>query len=213
MRNPMHFGMLLGLACLTALTGHSLAATESGIKLGRHGFYGTPISSIGIEGDVDGGRFRLVAEDRFPGFLLADHFGLGFSAFSVAYYNTGNGPYVSLNPATLLFSTILGFASVPDSGKVRPLTYWGASPYATAMLLPQLLTNWSVRLDLIKQKLGVSIGPATDVLAGSSIWIRSELQSGLYLNALGLGVKGFGAYDLIEKRNRFYFRLSKVFGN
>lgn len=203
--------ILMALACLLVSTGPGLAETMNGVRLGRYGFFGTPISSLGIEGDVRGERFRFTAQDQYPGFRTADRFGLDISAFSLAYYHTGRGTYISLNPGTLVLAAIVGFSSAPDSGKARSLTYWGAGPYATAMLLPQLLTNWSLRLDLVRRKLGVSAGPATDVLAGRYIWVRCELQSGVFLNVYGAALKGVVAYDAIENRNRYYLRVAKVF--
>jgi len=187
-------------------------ALENSVNLGMLQYSSTPVEFGGGEGSLTGDRFRLVMEDQYPGFLASKHIGLNISPVSIAYYRTANGPYVSINPAVLIVAVIGAFSVPPDTLYHKDLSYLGFGPFSTIALLPQLLTNWSLRLDVINQKAGFTAGPTTDFLAGRKFWVRTELQSGAYLVLGDIEVKGAVAYDVSGRKDRFYLSLLKSGG-
>lgn len=169
-----------------------------------------PSEMMTIRGALSGDKIHLSIIDQYPGFWLNNHFGFDLSPFSLTYYKRQNGSYVSLNPLLLVLAMGVGYSMPLGDKEERIFDYWNSGKYISFAFLPQLLTNWSFRFDVIREKFGLIVGPRTDLFAGSSLWVRTALQSGVYFNIFKVNTQASIEYDLIEKKNRIYLQIGNI---
>lgn len=165
---------------------------------------------MGIDASAPSGYFRFSDESAFP-LPGSDRLQVTASRISIAYFRDAQGKYVSVNAAALYWAFLIGISDVDPRGESF-LGYDGFGLYSTIPFLPQLLTNWSVRYDLVRKHLGIQVGPTTEYLAGKRDFrVLSQLHGGAYAAIFGIEVGGSMAYDPFRNEERFCMSAYKEF--
>lgn len=200
--------MLLVLLYLSSV---AAKAEQNDVYVGGHRVLFEPKGSMGVIGALNQRFFRISSTEQFSVPIEWRWLGVDLSVISVAYKDEGNGPYVSLNTVVPIAATVAGYVVPHDAASDSVLNYWGLGPAGTLLLLPQLVSNWRLRMDLRPKVFGLTIGPATDIWVGRSLAIRSELQSELYLNIAKIGLRTGASYDVFEQREKLHIGVSRIF--
>jgi hypothetical protein len=193
---------------------YAVETDSSCLKFGNLKYEGKSTHYIGLNYSLAGNNYRLLYEEYFPGFKSNERLGLNFIPMSFAFSTERDKQLFSINLAFMLYSVGIVFAGLDDSYDDDYMSYGGLSSISTAILLPQLLTNWSIRYDFMKQKIGLWAGPITDYLANFPnmiLIVRPELHCGAYVSFYSINITSSIAYDVSIGQNKYY--LGVLFGN
>ncbi len=199
---------LLAVFCLCSV---AAKAEQNDVYVGGHRVLFEPKGSMGVIGALNQRFFRISSTEQFSAPIEWRWLGIDLSVISVAYKDEGNGPYVSLNTVVPIVATVAGYVVPHDAASDSVLNYWGLGPAGTLLLLPQLVSNWSLRMDLRPRVFGMTIGPVTDIWAGRSLAIHTELKSELYLNIAKIGLRTGASYNVIEQCDKWHIGMSRIF--
>jgi hypothetical protein len=202
------FGKRTAVFLLVAVAfGH---AGKGQIKIGPLRYENETDGFSGLDISMQGDRYRWVIEERFFGFPSFDHVGMNFDMMSFAYHRDGGAHRLSLNPLIWISVVGIGTSWMPDTSNTPFYDYGGFATFLTLLISPQILTNWSLRADIVPREWGFLAGPRTDyVVDKGRIEARTELQTSMYWRIpWGIGFDVAYAYDVLDKNRRVYLRLS-----
>jgi hypothetical protein len=199
------------ICVITSVMAHGYSE-ERFLKVGSFEINGPVVDMMGLESSLEVDRIRWFIDVRSPGFIANGYIGINFGYSSFAYHRDDDWGRFSLNPLFLLPAMVTFLETLPDTNESF-LDFGGWGTLITLTLLPQILTNCSIRADVLPQRLGFMAGPRTDyVVAQGSLQVRTEVHGGFYWTLPNkFNFDGTYSSALSDGHRRIHARFSMVF--